>query len=290
LEITPLLCRRREDRYVSDSLPRVLVVDEDPRVRDMLQRGLADDGYTIDLARDGDDALGHAMTREYDAIVLDLMLPGIDGYEVCRRLRAAERWAPVLMLSARTQVSDCVRGLDSGADDYLLKPLGLEELSARLRALRRRPLRARPTILQAGDLTLNPASRVVMRGRVQILVSTREFALLEFLMRHVGEVLTRDAIFQHVWNHPGFSGSNVVDQYVSYVRRRIDRPFGVSQLETLRGVGYRLRSAPTSENPYQADGGKAGVGRLDVGRAPCGAADQTLVRADVGDGHLGGCR
>ena len=223
---------------------RVLVVEDDPRVRDMLRRGLAEDGYTIDVARDGNEGLGRALVVEYDAIVLDLMLPGIDGYEVCRRLRAERRWCPVLMLSARTQVADRVRGLDSGADDFLLKPFGFEELSARLRALLRKPLRPRPAILQAGDLTLDPASRLVMRGSVRIPVSTREFALLEFLLRHVGEVLSRDEIFQHVWNHPGYSGSNVVDQYVSYVRRRIDKPFGVSQLETLRGVGYRLRNEP----------------------------------------------
>jgi two-component system OmpR family response regulator len=213
---------------------RLLIVEDDPRVADMLRRGLAEDGYLIDVARDGNEALDRALSFEYDAIVLDLMLPGVDGYEVCRRLRAEKRWSPVLMLSARTEVTDRVRGLDSGADDYLMKPFGFEELSARIRA--------RPAILQAGDLTLNPASRVVMRGQVQIPVSTREFSLLEFLMRHVGEVLTRDDIFQHVWNYPGYSGSNVVDQYVSYVRRRVDRPFGVSQLETLRGVGYRLRN------------------------------------------------
>jgi two-component system OmpR family response regulator len=230
----------------NDTKTRVLVVEDDPRVRDMLRRGLAEDGYTIDVAGDGIEGLDRARVVEYDAIVLDLMLPGIDGYEVCRRLRAEKRWCPVLMLSARTQVADRVRGLDSGADDYLMKPFTFEELSARLRALLRKPLRPRPAILQAGDLTLNPASRVVMRGHVRIAVSTREFALLEFMLRHVGEVLSRDEIFHHVWNYPGYSGSNVVDQYVSYVRRRVDKPFGVSQLETLRGVGYRLRNEPAA--------------------------------------------
>jgi two-component system OmpR family response regulator len=219
----------------------VLVVEDDPGVRDMLRRGLSEDGYRIDVACDGCEALDLALSVGYDAIVLDLMLPGFDGYEVCRRLRAEQRWAPVLMLSARTLVTDRVRGLDSGADDYLVKPFGFEELTARLRALLRKPLRPRPAILRAGDLTLDPASRVVMRGHVRIAVSTREFALLEFFMRHVGEVLTRDEIFHHVWNYPGYSGSNIVDQYVSYVRRRVDKPFGVTQLETLRGVGYRLR-------------------------------------------------
>ena len=222
---------------------RVLVVEDDARVCDMLRRGLTEDGYDIDVARDGIDAIEQATETDYDAIVLDIMLPGADGFEVCRRLRTAQRWAPVLMLTARNQVADRVRGLDSGADDYLTKPFGFQELSARLRALIRRSAAARPTILQAGDLTLNPASHTVMRGRTEIMVSTREFSLLEFLLRHVGEVLTRDEIFQHVWSSPMYSGSNVVDQYVSYLRRKIDRPFGISQLETLRGVGYRLRSA-----------------------------------------------
>jgi two-component system OmpR family response regulator len=225
---------------------RVLLVEDDPRVRDMLRRGLAEDGYAIDIAGDGDQALDRALSFEYDAIVLDLMLPGVDGYEVCRRLRAEKRWSPVLMLSARTHVTDRVRGLDSGADDYLMKPFSFEELSARLRALLRKPLRERPAILQAGDLTFDPASHAIMRGEVVIPVSTREFALLEFLMRRVGEVLSRDEIFHHVWTYPGYSGSNVVDQYISYVRRRIDKPFGVSQLETLRGVGYRLRNEPAA--------------------------------------------
>ena len=212
----------------------------------MLRRGLAEDGYAIDIAPDGNEALDRALTFKYDAIVLDLTLPGIDGFEVCRQLRAEQCWSAVLMLSARTQVTDCVRGLDGGADDYLTKPFGFEELSARLRALLRKPLGPRPAILQAGDLTLDPASRVVRRGQTRIGVSTREFALLEFLMRHVGEVLARDEIFRHVWNYPGYSGSNVVDQYVSYLRRRIDKPYGVSQLETLRGVGYRLRDKPAT--------------------------------------------
>ena len=223
---------------------RVLVVEDDERVCDMLRRGLTEDGYAIDVARNGIDAIAQATETDYDAIVLDIMLPGADGFEVCRRLRTAQRWAPVLMLTARSQVADRVRGLDSGADDYLTKPFGFEELSARLRALIRRSAAARPTILQAGDLTLNPASHSVMCGRTEIMVSTREFSLLEFLLRHVGEVLTRDEIFQHVWSSPMYSGSNVVDQYVSYLRRKIDRPFGISQLETLRGVGYRLRNAP----------------------------------------------
>ncbi len=230
---------------------RVLVVEDDLRVADMLQRGLTEDGYTIDLARDGTEAMAHATAVDYDAIVLDVMLPGHDGFEVCRQLRTAERWAPVLMLTAKTRISDRVRGLDSGADDYLPKPFGFAELSARLRALVRRGASARPTVLRAGNLTLNPASHAVTRGDDEILLSAREFALLEFMLRHTGEVLTRDEIFHHVWTAPMYSGSNVVDQYVSYLRRKIDKPFGVSQLETLRGVGYRLRHEP---GPPLADG------------------------------------
>jgi two-component system, OmpR family, response regulator len=236
---------------------RILIVEDDVRVSDMLFRGLTEDGYDIDTAQDGLEGIEKATQVEYDAIVLDVMLPGADGFEVCRQLRLAERWAPVLMLTAKTQVGDRVRGLDSGADDYLLKPFGFEELSARLRALVRRGTAARPTVLCAGDLTLNPASHSVMRGPVEISLSGREFALLEFLLRRVGEVLNRDEIYQHVWTSPMYSGSNVVDQYVSYLRRRIDKPFGVSQLETLRGVGYRLRpeSEPATEDegPGEAD-------------------------------------
>jgi two-component system, OmpR family, response regulator len=223
---------------------RVLVVDDGPRDRDLLRSALAADGYAIDVAHDGTEALDRALSCEYDAIVLDLTRADEERYEVCRRLRSEERWAAVLMLSTRVPVTDRVRGLDVGADDYLMKPFGFEELSARLRVLLRKPLGPRPVLLRAGDLTLDPASRAVMRGEEFIALSTREFALLEYLLRHVGEVLTRDEIFHHVWSYPGFSTSNVVDQYVSYVRRRIDKPFGVSQLETLRGVGYRLRRDP----------------------------------------------
>lgn len=230
---------------------RILVVEDDARVRDMLERGLTEDGYDIDVAHDGPEGIRKAISDEYDAIVLDVMLPGVNGFDVCRQLRTAELWAPVLMLTAKTEVGDRVRGLDSGADDYLTKPFGFEELSARLRALVRRGATARPTILRAGNLTLNPASHSVMRGPVEIPLSGREYALLEFMLRHVGEVLTRDDIFQHVWTAPMYSGSNVVDQYVSYLRRRIDKPFEVTQLETLRGVGYRLRQEP---GPADDDG------------------------------------
>ena len=223
---------------------RVLVVEDDERLCDMLRRGLTEDGYLIDVAGDGDHAIEQALGTDYDAIVLDVMLPGTDGFEVCRRLRSAERRAPVLLLTARTHVADRVRGLDSGADDYLPKPFGFAELSARLRALVRRGSFARPTVLRAGDLTLNPASHSVRRGNNEIPLSAREFALLEFMLRHPGEVLIRDDIYHHVWTPPMYSGSNVVDQYMSYLRRKIDKPFGVCQLETLRGVGYRLRREP----------------------------------------------
>jgi two-component system OmpR family response regulator len=223
---------------------RLLVVDDDAGVCELLRSGLVDDGYDIDVVHSGDEAIERAFAIEYDAIVLDVTLPGADGFEVCRRLRNSKCWAPVLMLSARMEVADRVRGLDSGADDYLMKPFYFEELSARLRTLLRKPMPERPTILRAGDLTLDPASHVVMRGPSEVVITLREFALLEFLMRRVGQSFTRDELFHHVWSHPGCRASNVVDQCVSYLRRRIDKPFGVSQLETLRGVGYRLRPAP----------------------------------------------
>jgi two-component system, OmpR family, response regulator len=176
--------------------------------------------------------------------VLDVMLPGYDGLEVCRRLRGRGRWAPVLMLTARDDLAARVRGLDSGADDYLAKPFSFDELFARLRALIRRGAPERPTLVQCGDLRLDPATRRVWRGDIELALSPKEFALLELFLRHPGHVLTRTRILEHVWDFSYDGGSNVVDQYVGYLRRKIDRPFGVTQLETVRGVGYRLRDAP----------------------------------------------
>jgi two-component system OmpR family response regulator len=192
---------------------------------------------------DGVEGLWMAAEQEYDAIVLDLMLPGMDGFEVCRRLRAAERWAPVLMLTARDAVEDRVRGLDAGADDYLMKPFSFAELAARVRALVRRPPRARPAVLEVGDLRLDPATHRVWRGETEIELSPKELALLELLMNHPGEVVTRTRILEHVWDFAYDGMSNVVDQYIAYLRKKVDRPFGTSDLETVRGAGYRLRAA-----------------------------------------------
>ena len=223
---------------------RVLVVEDDARTAQMLRRGLTEDGYSVDVTADGREALWWASEIDYDAIVLDLMLPGADGVEMCRRLRAAGRWSPVLMVTARTGVDDRVRGLDAGADDYLAKPFSFAELTARLRALIRRGRPARPVVLVAGDLMLDPAARRVTRRGEDIELAAKEFALLELFLRHPDEVLSRAVIRDHLWDFAADSTSNVIDQYVAALRRKIDRPFGVRQLETARGAGYRLLATP----------------------------------------------
>src|SRR6266849_9369619 len=223
---------------------RVLVVEDEVRTAALLRRGLSEAGYSVDIAVDGPDAVWRASEFSYDAVVLDVMLPGYDGVEVCRRLRDRGRWSPVLMLTARGDLAARVRGLDSGADDYLAKPFSFDELFARLRALIRRGQRERPAVLQVGDLRLDPATRQVWRGEVELDLSPKEFSLLELFLRHPGQVLTRTRILEHAWDYAYDGGSNVVDQYVGYLRRKVDRPFGLTQLETVRGVGYRLRSNP----------------------------------------------
>jgi two-component system OmpR family response regulator len=220
---------------------RILVAEDDVRMAGMLRRGLSEDGYTVDVVGDGADAIWQATEHDYDAIVLDLMLPTADGFEVCRTLRANNRWSPVLLLTARTDVSDRVRGLDSGADDYLAKPFSFSELSARLRALMRRGAQPRPAVLTVDTLVLDPAAHTASRRGTMIELSSKEFALLELFLRHPGQVLTRSRILDHVWDFAYDGASNVVDQYVGYLRRKIDRPFSVEQLETVRGAGYRLR-------------------------------------------------
>jgi two-component system OmpR family response regulator len=175
--------------------------------------------------------------------VLDVMLPGLDGFEVCRRLRGRGQWAPVVMLTARTAVQDRVEGLDAGADDYLAKPFSFAELTARLRALIRRGAGVRPAVLQSGDLRLDPARRQAWRGNVELSLTAKEFALLELFLRNPGVVLTRTQILEAVWDFAYDATSNVVDQYVAFLRRKVDKPFGRSDLETLRGAGYRLRDA-----------------------------------------------
>jgi two-component system OmpR family response regulator len=220
---------------------RVLVVEDEVRMASLLKRGLEEEGYSIDLAKDGTDGLWLGSENPYDAIVLDVMLPGIDGFEVCRQLREREQWAPVIMLTARAEVQDRVQGLDVGADDYLMKPFSFSELTARLRALIRRGAPPRPAVLQVGDLRVDPVTRRAWRATTELDLSPKEFALLELFARHPGEVLTRTRILEHTWDFAYDGVSNVVDQYVRYLRKKIDKPFGRSDLETVRGAGYRLR-------------------------------------------------
>jgi two-component system OmpR family response regulator len=228
---------------------RVLVVEDDPKMAALLRRGLAEEGLAADVARTGDDALWMAAATEYDAIVLDVMLPGTDGFAVCRLLRESGRWPPVLMLTARDAVEDRVAGLDAGADDYLTKPFSFVELLARLRALARRPPLERPAVLEVGDVRLDPATRQVWRGDAEIRLSAKEFALLETFMRRPGQVLSRYQLLEHCWDYGYENRSNVVDVYVRYLREKLDRPFCRRSIETVRGAGYRLRR----------DGGAAGT-------------------------------
>jgi two-component system, OmpR family, response regulator len=221
---------------------RILIVEDEPKMAALLRRGLGEEGHAVDVVPRAEDALWMAQATEYDAIVLDVMLPGIDGLEACRRLRADGVWAPVLMLTARDEVRDRVAGLDVGADDYLAKPFSFAELLARLRALRRRGAPERPTVLEAGTLRLDPASRDVRRGEETIDLSAKEFALLEALMRRAGDVLSRFQLLESAWDGDQEHRSNVVDVYISYLREKIDRPFGVRSIETVRGAGYRLRA------------------------------------------------
>jgi two-component system OmpR family response regulator len=221
---------------------RVLVVEDDVKLASMIRRGLQEYGMAADVAVKGPDALWMAGATEYDAIVLDIMLPGIDGFEVCRRLRADGVWSPVLMLTARDAVDDRVKGLDDGADDYLTKPFSFAELTARLRALARRGPIERPTIVQVGDLQLDPASMRVSRGDKHISLSAKEYSLLETFMRRPGRVLDRFQLLEHAWDYEYENRSNIVDVYVRQLREKIDRPFGVESIETVRGVGYRMRA------------------------------------------------
>jgi two-component system, OmpR family, response regulator len=219
----------------------VLVVDDDAKMAAAIRRGLRFEGLVVDVAGEGQAALRMAGVTDYDAIVLDVMMPGLDGFETCRRLRANGVWVPVLMLTARHAVEDRVRGLDGGADDYLTKPFSLAELLARLRALARRGPLERPTVIEVGELRLDPATREVWRGKEAIALSAREFALLETLMRRPGQVLTQLQLLESAWDLGYEQRSNVVEVYVRYLREKIDRPFGVKSIETVRGVGYRLR-------------------------------------------------
>jgi two-component system OmpR family response regulator len=226
---------------------RVLIVEDDVKMASMIRRGLQGDGMAADVAIKGEDALWMAAATEYDAIVLDVMLPGLDGFQVAKKLREDSVWAPVLMLTARDAVEDRVRGLDTGADDYLTKPFSFAELSARLRALARRGPIEQPVILELGDLHLDPSSQRVWRGTTDIKLSAKEYTVLETFMRRPGQLLDRFQLLEHAWDYDYENRSNIVDVYVRNLRAKIDRPFGVKSLETVRGAGYRMR----------ADGGAA---------------------------------
>jgi two-component system OmpR family response regulator len=221
---------------------RVLIVEDELRMASLIRRGLLREGLSADIAERGEDALWMSAAHDYDAIVLDVLLPGIDGFETCSRLRGRGVWAPVLMLTARDSIEDRVAGLDTGADDYLVKPFAFAELLARLRALVRRGQAERPSVLQVGDLVLDPATRRVRRGTHEIELSAKEFALLDTFMRRPGEVLSRLHLLEHAWDFAYENRSNVVDVYVRHLRQKIDVPFGLRTLETVRGAGYRLRA------------------------------------------------
>jgi two-component system OmpR family response regulator len=223
---------------------RVLVVEDEPRMASLIRRSLEREGLAADVAAHGEEALWMADAVDYDAIVLDVMLPGLSGFDTCRELREREVWSPVLMLTARDAVEDRVNGLDSGADDYLVKPFAIAELQARLRSLARRGRPVRPAVLEVGDLRLDPARREVHRGDEPVELSAKEFALLETLMRRAGQVLTRLELIEHAWDIAYENRSNVVDVYIRRLRDKVDRPFGRHSIETVRGAGYRLREEP----------------------------------------------
>ncbi len=221
---------------------RVLVVDDEKRLASSLRVGLEAEGFAVDVAYDGTDGLWLAREHTYDAIVLDLMLPGINGYKVCETLRAEEDWTPILVLTAKDGEWDQVEGLDTGADDYLTKPFSFPILVARLRAVARRGAKERPTVLEAGDLRLDPAARRAWRGEAELDLTAREFSLLAFLMRHPGDVVSKPQILDAVWDVDFEGDPNIVEVYVRHLRNKIDRPFERDGIQTLRGAGYRLAS------------------------------------------------
>jgi two-component system OmpR family response regulator len=219
-----------------------LIVEDEPKMAGLIRRGLREEGYAADVTGNGNDAIWMAGATDYDAIVLDVLLPGKNGFDVCRELRKSGVWSPVLMLTARDSVDDRVAGLDAGADDYLTKPFSFVELLARLRALARRPPIERPAVLEVGDLRLNPATHQAWRGEIELELSAKEFRILEAFMRRPGHVLSRLHLLEHCWDYGYENRSNVVDVYVRYLREKIDRPFGKKSIETVRGAGYRLRN------------------------------------------------
>jgi two-component system, OmpR family, response regulator len=223
---------------------RLLLVEDDAKLAAAVGRGLRHEGYAVDVVGDGDAALRQAAVWDYDAIVLDVMLPNRDGFEVCDALRARDCWAPILMLTARGQVGDRIRGLDAGADDYLAKPFDFGELLARLRALVRRAPAQRPVRLEVGDLVVDPSTHEVARAGVPVALTAREFALLEYLTRHAGEAVTRASLLDHVWDENFEGSTNIVDVYVGYLRKKLEQPFDRPLIRTIRGVGYALEARP----------------------------------------------
>ena len=219
---------------------RVLVVEDETRLAALLPKGLTEEGHAVDLAASGEEGLDWVSVGEHDVIVLDVMLPGIDGFEVCRRLRGIAVHTPVLLLTARDAIADRVKGLDAGADDYLVKPFAFAELAARLRALYRRPADTVPAVLRAGNVTLDPATRQVWRGDEEILLPNKEFRILEYLLRHPGRVLTRTMIAEHVWDYDFPNVTNVIDVHVRQLRRKLGDPYPGTLIQTVRGAGYRL--------------------------------------------------
>ncbi|MEJ7834270.1 MAG: response regulator transcription factor [Nocardioides sp.] len=222
---------------------RVLMVEDEVRLAETVARGLVAEGFVVDLVHDGAEGLAEAQMRDYDVIILDIMLPSMNGYDVCRELRKGDVWTPILMLTAKDGEYDQVDAFDLGADDYLTKPFSFVVLVARLRALVRRGAPERPTVLTVGDLSLDPATRLVRRGVADIDLTPREFGLLHFLMRHPGEVVSKLEILQSVWDANYEGDENVVEVYVGYLRRKVDLPFARQSIQTVRGVGYRLSGA-----------------------------------------------
>ena len=219
---------------------RILVVDDEVRLADGVRRGLEAEGFAVDVAANGVDGLWMAGEHRYDAIILDIMMPGLSGYRVCQQLRDAGDWTPILMLTAKDGDWDQVEALDTGADDFLSKPFSFAVLVARIRSLVRRGSRERPAVLEVGELRLDPASKQVHRGDVPIDLTSREFAVLEFLMRHGGEVVSKREVLQNVWDDDFEGDPNIVEVYVGHLRNKVDRPFERASIETVRGFGYRL--------------------------------------------------
>jgi DNA-binding response OmpR family regulator len=235
---------------------RVLVVEDEVRLAAALKRGLEAEGFAVDVANDGTDGLWMATENAYDAIVLDIMLPGANGFQICRKLREADDWTPILMLTAKDGEYDEAEALDGGADDYLVKPFSYVVLVAHLRALVRRGTPARPVQLTAGDLVLDPAARSCRRGGVEVELTPKEFSLLEYLMRRPGQVVSKSELLEHVWDYAFEGDPNVVEVHISALRRKIDLPFGEKSITTLRGAGYRFSAGPggvgKERNPVEA--------------------------------------